>query len=472
YTFKGLKEGAFRRQKSEQNNIHEQVKLQRAVYRDAEDEEGKYSPDYQECMDFIKDYADADMDRLSAIDLGEKLAKARKKIDAAIEKLEQEKEKETNAAKIEVLEKELNTLKEYKERFNRSADGNLEIPENITEEQKIRQTDKMKLDAVFMGIPPFWKNLKDQPLFSHEPSIGDIKQGKIGDCYLQAALASMVYADPQSVKELLKDNGDGTVTVRFYQGGAYGANMTPVYVTVTKEIPVFFGFAAYSRGALWVHMIQKAYAASGLHRTDNDFKFDLEREAKETNASEIKKIRKKYTEQQGAAANQEVNQFVEKKTDELFSVYQYSYRRIEGGKSSYFIKKLTGKEEKMTERTIVTAKNVEEFFNDYRVNTWLTNQKNQDKDNPAYDCIVDIKLQLQKLLKEKYLMKHKDVEYGTKAITIEDVEREVYRMAEWLSDETKIKINENYENYRMKKGSGAGSDNGKMDYYTYLKKIE
>ncbi|MDO4531292.1 MAG: C2 family cysteine protease, partial [Bacillota bacterium] len=181
-------------------------------------------------------------------------------------------------------------------------------------------------------------------------------------------------------------------------------------------------------GALWVHMIEKAYAASGLHQKDPVFKTDPEKNV---------------------------------------------YRRIEGGKSSEFIRKLTGKEEKITKNKIISAVNVNGFFYGVDgVKLWQMNQQNQNKDNPAYDCIDDIKLELQRWLKGKYLMKYKGVEYSTKAITIEDVEREVYRMAEWLPDATKIKINENYKNYRMQKGSGAGSDNGKMDYYTYLKKIE
>lgn len=54
-------------------------------------------------------------------------------------------------------------------------------------------------------------------LFPHEPSINDVKQGNLGDCYLLAGVSALINEHPEKIKECMKDNGDGTVTVRFYQ---------------------------------------------------------------------------------------------------------------------------------------------------------------------------------------------------------------------------------------------------------------
>jgi hypothetical protein len=87
-----------------------------------------------------------------------------------------------------------------------------------------------------------------------EVSINDIDQNALGDCYFMAALASVAKQDPQRIRDMVVDNGDGTYTVKFkdrsvtvnadFPGGvngdghAAGADGTP---QKTKEIwPLVF----------------------------------------------------------------------------------------------------------------------------------------------------------------------------------------------------------------------------------------
>lgn len=119
----------------------------------------------------------------------------------------------------------------------------------------------------------------NQPLFPHEPSPSDVKQGRVGDCYLLAALASIAASNPDAIKECMKDNGDGSVTVRLFfekkefalsNGHELSSEVQPYYVTVKKEVPsIFFGSRSiedpYAKRAFWVQIIEKAYAASRLH---------------------------------------------------------------------------------------------------------------------------------------------------------------------------------------------------------------
>ena len=61
-----------------------------------------------------------------------------------------------------------------------------------------------------------WMNVKNQSLFPHEPSIHDIQQRTVQDCYMMSSLATIAHFTPEYIKQSMRDNGDGTVTVRFY----------------------------------------------------------------------------------------------------------------------------------------------------------------------------------------------------------------------------------------------------------------
>ncbi|MBR4515124.1 MAG: hypothetical protein IKO61_09595 [Lachnospiraceae bacterium] len=111
---------------------------------------------------------------------------------------------------------------------------------------------------------------RNDPLFAHEPTVNDLRQGKISNCWMVAATTCLVNLDPQIIKNAMKDNGDGTVTVRLYryrdkdEHGKKAMGAEPVYITVTKEVPrLVTGGAIQSSGALWMQMLEKARAFLG-----------------------------------------------------------------------------------------------------------------------------------------------------------------------------------------------------------------
>lgn len=70
----------------------------------------------------------------------------------------------------------------------------------------------------------------------------DAKQGQIGDCYFVTSLAVVAQQQPDLIKQAIKDNGDGSYTVTFYEerGGflGIGERVEPVAITVTPALPV------------------------------------------------------------------------------------------------------------------------------------------------------------------------------------------------------------------------------------------
>lgn len=133
------------------------------------------------------------------------------------------------------------------------------------------------------AIQTKFEDRRNEPLFTHLPSPEDVAQGGLGNCYMLSSLTALTMQDPERIMESIKDNGD-TATVRFYNN-----NKEPVYVTVDKTVPVtetdmdrytdgkktgVVESDAYSRGALWVQIVEKAYAQSGLHmEADDDAEF-------------------------------------------------------------------------------------------------------------------------------------------------------------------------------------------------------
>lgn len=98
------------------------------------------------------------------------------------------------------------------------------------------------------------------------PSLDDIAQGGLNDCYVFAAMAALVHTDPERIKSMVIDNGDGTYTVSF-QGTTDGqTDLQTVTVDFVKGKHAFVG----TRKALWPLIVEKAYGEQlgGLDKLD------------------------------------------------------------------------------------------------------------------------------------------------------------------------------------------------------------
>ncbi|HEX8106787.1 MAG TPA: DUF4157 domain-containing protein, partial [Kofleriaceae bacterium] len=93
------------------------------------------------------------------------------------------------------------------------------------------------------------------PVFAGTPTIQQVQQGNLGDCYLMAAIASIVHTNPQHFFDHILDRLDSRVTVKLY-------DHTGAAVNVTVEKSVVGDHCAH--GSLWVALLEKAYVAAGF----------------------------------------------------------------------------------------------------------------------------------------------------------------------------------------------------------------
>ena len=124
-------------------------------------------------------------------------------------------------------------------------------------------TDLPSSSVAMSGVPRFSVSYSasSSPLFgSSGPSINDINQGYLGDCYLLSSLGEVASQDPTLITSMFTSNGNNTYGVRFYVNGV------AEYVTVNNSLAD--GGNIFNYGAdIWGSLAEKAYAqlqASGV----------------------------------------------------------------------------------------------------------------------------------------------------------------------------------------------------------------
>jgi len=110
------------------------------------------------------------------------------------------------------------------------------------------------------------------PLFQGTPSVEDVAQVNLGNCWLEAAVMALVRRNPSFFIEAMKDHGNGVVSVRLFEKNAGGVSppFVPKIIHVRKSVVVenqkkLTYSEGYNKGMLWVQLLEKAYAAAGFY---------------------------------------------------------------------------------------------------------------------------------------------------------------------------------------------------------------
>lgn len=84
------------------------------------------------------------------------------------------------------------------------------------------------------------------------PNAQKLEQGQYGTCYFLAALVAKAQQDPQGLRNMVKDNGNGTYTVTF-------PGQPAVVVEAPTDAEMLYGASSGSDG-MWATLFEKAYA--------------------------------------------------------------------------------------------------------------------------------------------------------------------------------------------------------------------
>ncbi len=134
-----------------------------------------------------------------------------------------------------------------------------------------------KADPATIGNPPDgqpglmkdWKADKvsyqkvDGSLKLSQLSYDDLTQGDAGDCYFLSSAVAVAHDNPDALRKVFTDNGDGTTTVHFFEKQKKGPPK-PVDITVDMQFPVGKDGVEYAQSRdktqLWPEVLEKAYA--------------------------------------------------------------------------------------------------------------------------------------------------------------------------------------------------------------------
>ncbi|WP_328431942.1 C2 family cysteine protease [Streptomyces sp. NBC_00453] len=102
-----------------------------------------------------------------------------------------------------------------------------------------------------------WQTPTD-PLFVDGVSADDVNQRQFGDCWYVASLAGLAQKDPKFLQEGIKQNPNGTVSVRVWDkdGNYQWVTMTPDLPTDKNGSPI----TTYGSGESWPAYYEKAFA--------------------------------------------------------------------------------------------------------------------------------------------------------------------------------------------------------------------
>jgi len=172
---------------------------------------------------------------------------------------------------VSVLAKNVVGTNAANKSFQKASLGNLQAGSSAVVMNHLIDKWFLGVDVPEVTNPSYSYSTVAGQLFNGTPSHLDTRQGMLGDCYLIASFGSLADSNPDAVRNMFIDNGDGTYTVRFYS--KYGNGQTAGiadYVTVNRQLPtdargllVYSNTGSYANDrnlSIWIALAEKAYA--------------------------------------------------------------------------------------------------------------------------------------------------------------------------------------------------------------------
>ncbi|MEW7315002.1 C2 family cysteine protease [Buttiauxella gaviniae] len=142
--------------------------------------------------------------------------------------------------------------------------GSLNVGSSATQFNQLIST---WFDGADIPVSSSTAHVDGRPLFANgTPTINDIHQGQIGDCWVLSTFQSVVNTSPDFIKSMVVQNSNDTYSVRFFRGG------NTDWVTVDNNV---CSYGESSSSSSWAAIYERAYLQyrSTYSGADNTYAF-------------------------------------------------------------------------------------------------------------------------------------------------------------------------------------------------------
>jgi hypothetical protein len=114
-------------------------------------------------------------------------------------------------------------------------------------------------DPTLLKSTEAYRTFANNPLFSSSgPSMNDVRQGSVGDCYFLAGIAGIAMDSPNAIRNNIVDFQDGTYGVRY--GNSFYRVDNDLAVTSAGSTTLTYAKLG-AQNSMWVAIAEKAWAA-------------------------------------------------------------------------------------------------------------------------------------------------------------------------------------------------------------------
>jgi Calpain family cysteine protease len=143
--------------------------------------------------------------------------------------------------------------------FRQLLDSGKSDRTSVTRQELLTSAGDSKFQTAVKGASHKLETLDRHLFLATDPNLLSFHQGRVGDCYLLAAIAAAVHRDPQAIREMIRPEKNDAFEVVFSDG-------QKIRVPALTDAELLLGARMDDVHGLWLAVLEKAYGIIRGHK--------------------------------------------------------------------------------------------------------------------------------------------------------------------------------------------------------------